>query len=328
MHPFWSPDGQRLGFFTDGKLLTIAAAGGGATIVADTLVAPRGGSWGANDTIIYARNYRDGLVKVSARGGTPAQATKLDLHKHTTHRWPWFMPDGRHFVFFAGNHTRGNPAENGVYFGSVDSTDTHLVVAATASAEYASGYLLYQSQSAIVAQPFDPVKGTLSGSPVPLVNNIRYDAGVWRDIISASQNGLVAYQAGTGALGATQLTWFERTGKPLNAVGPKQRMGNIHISPDGRRVVYSSENRSSGGADIWTRDLVRGTETRVTFGEAPCYEASWSPDGKSVVYVAAVGGPGSFLIRVKAADGSGSESTIVDEAHVYHFPVFEPDVKF
>jgi serine/threonine protein kinase len=180
-HPFWSPDGRYIGFFAGGKLMKIAATGGPAVAITD-VPNSRGGSWSANDVIVFAPDFQGALLKVSAQGGTTAPATVLDKTKHSTHRWPWFLPDGKHFIFLATSHTGGDPKQNGVYFGSVDSTETHMVIATDSAAQYASGYLLYRATTALVAQPFDPQKGSLSGTVIPLVNNLRDDVGVWRSI--------------------------------------------------------------------------------------------------------------------------------------------------
>ena len=176
-HPFWSPDGRNIGFFAGGKVMRIAATGGPIATVAD---APnsRGGSWSANDVIVFAPDFVGPMAKVSAQGGTAEPATVLDRAKHTTHRWPWFLPDGKHFIFLATSHTGGDPKQNGIYFGSLDSKETHQVLASDSAAQYAPGYLLYRSSTALVAQPFDPQKGILSGSAIPLVSNLRDDVGV------------------------------------------------------------------------------------------------------------------------------------------------------
>jgi hypothetical protein len=136
-HPFWSPDGRYIGFFAGGKLMKIAATGGPAVTITD-VPNSRGGSWSANDVIVFAPDFQGALWKVSAQSGTTAPATVLDKTKHSTHRWPWFLPDGKHFIFLATSHTGGDPKQNGVYFGSVDSTETHLVIATDSAAQYAS----------------------------------------------------------------------------------------------------------------------------------------------------------------------------------------------
>src|SRR5277367_5625198 len=170
-HPFWSPDGRSIGFFAGGKVMRIAATGGPVATIAD---APnsRGGSWSANDVIVFAPDFVGALAKVSAQGGTAEPATVIDRSKHTTHRWPWFLPDGKHFIFIATSHTGGDPKQNGIYFGSVDSTETQMVISTDSAAQYASGYLLYRAGNTLVAQPFDPEKGVLTGAANPVVNNL------------------------------------------------------------------------------------------------------------------------------------------------------------
>jgi serine/threonine protein kinase/WD40 repeat protein len=325
-HPFWSPDGRYIGFFASGKLMKIAATGGPVAVVAD---APnsRGGSWSANDVIVFAADFQNPLVKVSAQGGATTLATVLDRTKHDTHRWPWFLPDGKHFIFFATNHTGGDPKQNGIYFGSVDSTETHLVVATDSAAQYASGYLLYHANTALVAQPFDPQSGTLSGSATALVNSVRNDVGVWRSIFAVSQNGLMIYQAGSATSAKSRFVWFDRSGKALAEYDPHEPtivdVRDVRLSPDNKKLAFASE------LGVWTLDLERKTKTRITFDQQVVQEPAWSPDGKTIMFTALVTtGGGNVEIRSKAADGSGSEKTLVAEQNNYHFPSWSPDGKY
>src|SRR5262249_8235833 len=138
-----------------------------------------------------------------------------DRSQHTTHRWPWFLPDGKHFVFLATNHNGGNAKLNGIYFGSTENQEIRFVTAAESAAQYASGYLLYRSSATLVAQPFDPGSGTLKGAPVPIVNNLRDDVGVWRSIFAVSQNGVLLYQTGSAASAKSHMVWMDRSGKDL-----------------------------------------------------------------------------------------------------------------
>ena len=282
-HPFWSPDGLFIGFFAAGKVMKISANGGPAATVAD---APnsRGGSWSANNVIVFAPDFTGALMKVSAQGGTAEPATVIDRTKHTTQRWPWFLPDGKHFLFLSTSHTGGDPKQNGIYFGSVDSTQARLVLAADSAAQYASGYLLYRLNTALVAQPFDPSNGTVSGSPTPVVTYLRDDVGVWRSIFSVSQKGLMVYQLGSSDSAKSHLVMFDRSGKTLadydpqenNATNARGLLGvrDVRLSPDNKRVAFASGN------GIWTLDLARQTRTRITFDEQVVQEPAWSPDGK------------------------------------------------
>jgi eukaryotic-like serine/threonine-protein kinase len=331
-HPFWSPDGRYVGFFAGSKLRKIAVTGGPVSTLADA-PNPRGGSWSANDVIVFAPDFQAALVKMSAQGGPAAPATVIDKTKHSTHRWPWFLPDGKHFIFLATSHFGGDSKQNGIYFGSVDSTETRLVITADSAAQYASGYLLYRANTALVAQTFDPKNGNVSGSPNPLVNNLRDDVGVWRSIFAVSQNGLMVYQTGSTDSAKSRLVWFDRSGKALADYNPQEAtitdvrallgVRDVRLSPDNRRVAFAS------GTGIWTLDLERKTKTRITFDQRVYQEPNWSPDGKMLVFTTLTAkGGGNVEIRSKAADGSGTEKPLLAEQNNYHSPAWSPDGKY
>src|ERR1700674_596296 len=322
MHPFWSPDGRYIGFFANGKLAKIPASGGPVSALADAPNA-RGGSWSANDVIVFAPDFTSGLAKVSAQGGTAEPATAMDKTKHDTQRWPWFLPDGKHFVFLATSHTGGDPKQNGIYLGSADNLETRLIVATESAAQYASGYLLYRNGTALVAQPFDLDSASLPGSATPLVNNLRDDVGVWRSIFAVSQNGVMVYQTGSAASAKSRLVWYDRSGKGLADFDPADStIVDVRLSPDNKRVGYA------GGNGIWSLDLVRKTKTRITFDQQLVRDAFWSPDGKTLMFSAqVVQGGGVVEIRSKAADSSGAKNELIAEPHNYHYPAWSPDGK-
>ncbi len=331
-HPFWSPDGRYVGFFAGSKLMKVAATGGPVANIADAANS-RGGTWGSNDVIVFAPDFQGALVKVSAQGGATTPATVLDKTKHSTERWPWFLPDGKHFVFFATSHIGGDPRKNGIYFGSVDSTETHLVVATDSAAQYASGYLLFRANTALVAQPFDPQKGILSGSAISVVNNLRDDVGVWRSIFAVSQNGVLIYQPGSSDSAKSHIAVFDRSGKMLGDYDPHEStitdmrallgVRDVRLSPDNKRVAFALGN------GIWTLDLERKTKTRITFDEQVVQEPAWSADGKTLMFSSLVTtGGGNVEIRSKAADGSGAEKTLVADQQNYHTPGWSPDGKY
>jgi Tol biopolymer transport system component len=323
-HPFWSPDGRNIGFFANKKLNTIPAAGGQVSVLADAINS-RGGTWGADNIIVFSADFRNALLKVTAQGGTVSPATVLDQQKHTTHRWPWFLPDGKHFIYLATNHLGGDRQENGIYFASVDKPQGRLVVATDSGGEYSSGYLLYRLNNALVAQPFDPDSGELSGSAAPVVTNIRFDSGVWRSIFAVSQNGVLVYQAGNGATSGTQLTWLDRSGKVLGQVGDRESlMYDPHISPDGKRVAFAAGNPFPS---IWTIDLQRGTKTRITFDQDAASLPTWSPDGQKILFLSGIPNGGFTVIHSKNADGSGDEQVLEGTPRPYFYPEWLRDGK-
>jgi len=325
-HPFWSPGGNYLGFFANGKLCKIPAGGGSISVLADAHNA-RGGSWSINDVILFAPDFRDPLSKVSAQGGPVTVVTVIDKNLHTTHRWPWFMPDGRHFIFLAASHTGGSGASNGLYFGSLDNPQTHLVVQSDSGAEYVSGRLLYRANDALTTQPFDPVAGKFTGPAVPVIASIRYDSSVWRSIFSASENGNLVYQTGDAKSAGSSLIWFDRSGKQIAEAGEHDdSLTDVRLSPDGKRVAFVVGNPTPG---IWTLDLERKTRTRITFDFGAVIQPAWSPDGKTLAFVSALPqGGGTSLIRSKASDGSGDEKDLVTTPHGYNYPSWSPDGKY
>lgn len=322
-HPFWSPDGKFIGFFTPTKLNRVPAAGGSIVAIADVLN-PRGGSWGKQGVIVYAADFRTGLMQVNAQGGTPSPATVLDPKKHTTHRWPYFLPDGKHFLYFATHHSGGRSEDYGVYFASLDGKENRQILVSDSAAEYGSGYLLFRVQTALVAQPFDPVNGKLSGTAVPVINSVRYDGGVWRNVFSVSQDGLLCYQPGTASAAGTQLAWYDRSGKLLQTVGERGSQTDIRLSPDGKKLALLEGDPFW---ELWVLDLERGGRTRVTYNEGTPAQPNWSPDGKMLVYTTSTGTGQLFDVRIKPANGNGPEQT-ARTGHTYFSPNWSPDGKY
>ncbi len=306
--PFWSADGKFLVFFSDAHMKKIPAAGGPVTVLADA-PNPRGGSWNQDNVIIYEPDYRDTLWKIGAAGGTPVRLTKFETGKHTTHRWPQFLPDGKHFLFFATNHS--GDSEHGIYFGSLADGSYKHVLDADSGGQYASGYLLFHVQSQLQAQKFDPSTGTVSGDPVTVANFLEYDTGTWHTTFSASQNGLLLYEPGSKALG-TDLYWMDSSGKTLEKVAERAfYKGSGRLSPDGKRLAVSMGDPQ---ADIWVLDLARGSRTRLTFGGATHLEPSWSADGQRVLYTRQNGTSvmtGTSL-RARLANGGGQEEVLME----------------
>ncbi len=326
--PFWSEDSRSLGFFADAKLKKIAASGGPVTTLADASNA-RVGAWGRDDVIIFSPDFREALYRIPASGGHPTQVTTLDATKHTTHRWPFFLPDGKHFLYLATNHSGGSRETNGIYFGSLDGKESKLVVPTEGNAQYASGYLLFQSQAALVDQPFDPSSGRLSGEPVPVADKVQYDSGVWRSLFTTSENGMLAYQGGNAQLG-TELTWLDRTGKLLGKVGERERVVDPRLSPDGRRLAVVLGDPLT---NIWVLDLERGTRTRLTFDSATHNSPSWSADGSRVAFASRIGssGPGTGgSIHAIASNGTGTDELLLtpEPSVNFSYPQWSPDGRY
>ena len=161
--PFWSPDGKSIAFFTLTKLKRISADGGPAVELCDTTNA-RGGTWGKDNVILFAPDFRSGIMQINATGGKPIPVTTLNTKIHTTHRWPFFLPEGKHFLYFATQHNGGSADANGIYFASLDGKENKLILPSDSGGEYAAGYLMFHDHSALMAQQIDPSTGKLSAN--------------------------------------------------------------------------------------------------------------------------------------------------------------------
>jgi eukaryotic-like serine/threonine-protein kinase len=308
---FWSGDGKYLGFFADGKLRKVSAAGGPVTVLAEAPNA-RGGAWNRDNVILFAPDYRESLWKVSATGGDATRATVLDPSKHTTHRWPAFLPDGKHFLFFATNHAGGRREDNGIYMGTLDDKANHLVFPSEGAAQYASGYLFYHQQSALMAKKFDPTRGQLSGDPITVADDVEHDSGTFHTVFTVAENGTLLYEPGSGEnLGSTDLLRVDRTGKVLSHVAERDVFRGGRLSPDGRRLAVAMGNPQS---EIWVFDLEKGTRNRLTFGEGSTHVMpSWSSDGKRVAYMAQFGSTlmGGTSLHARLASGGGEDEVLL-----------------
>ena len=305
--PFWSPDSRSIAFFANGKLKRVGIGGGAALTICDAPVG-RGGSWSVNGTIVFSPTFTDALLQVTATGGTPSPVTKMS-ENYTTHRWPWFLPDGRHFLYVAASHTATSAANTAVFWASLDGKDNKFLFASPSNAIYASGRLLYVRENTLMAQPFDGSSGQFNGEAVALNGDVQVDGTVWRGTFSASENGTLIYQPGMAGTG-TRLTWFDRTGKELGSVSGPDSYALLELSPDDKRAAVTIGDPVGV---IWIYDVVRNSRTRFTFGEGSSTSAIWSRDGKQVAYLEGNSTNAySRKLIVKAADGSGQARGILN----------------
>ena len=325
-YPFWSPDGRFVGFFAGGKLKIIESSGGPSLSLSDAADG-RGGSWNRDGVILFAPGVNSPIHRVSASGGLPVPVTALEASKNEiSHRWPCFLPDGRHFVFLAGSvFTSIENPTNTVLLGSLDSRETRPLLRTHAGVLYASGHILFLRQNTLMAQPLDLTRLELTGNAVPVADPVQEAEIFSRGLFSASENGRLAYVEGRAGA-ERQLVWYDRSGKQLGTVPGNGAYASPRISPDGKRLLFYLD---SGGYDIWTYDLVRGVKTPQTFGSAASQGnifPTWSPDGKRIAYTCYH--DGKYFLSQKVADGSSDAEILLDGVDRYRFPSdWSPDGK-
>ncbi len=285
-YPFWSPDSAYVAFFADGKLKKVAASGGVPQILADA-TSGRGGSWGRRGVIVYAPQAGAWLWKVNADGSNAAPLTdKIFLNKtEDSHRWPVFLPDGDHFLFFAGTFTNaGDDRTSGIYLSSVSGKEKRLLLLAHSNPGYANGYLFYVDEKrSLRANPVDISKGTTLGDSQVVADQVGFQPAVYWGAFSVAENGTVVSNPTVGAA-LSVLTWYDRTGKELGHVGDVGVLANPTLSPDNSMVAVDIADAKASNVDIWLSDLKHGTSSRFTFGQAEDVVGIWSRDATLVAY--------------------------------------------
>ncbi len=320
--PFWAPDNRRLGFFAAGKLKIADTASGAIQTLCDS-PATGGGTWNSQGAILFAPDAAGPLFRVSERGGKPQQVTQLDPQGGKAHRWPWFLPDEKHFLFSQDWGSATGPRPNGIYAGSLEGGEPKLISAdISGSVAFASGHLLYFQDSSLMAQPFDPQRLNLTGTAVPVLDQeLQQDHAVARTNFSVSPNGVIVFQSLADS--ASELIWYTADGKEAGRI-PEAGALTPTLSPDGRFLAVSSDEAHNGKRHIRVHDLQRGVATRLTDGGSEEYPV-WSPDGKTIAYGATQGR--TRQMYEIPADGSGKPELLLEGPRM-HPNAYSPDGRY
>ena len=302
--PFWSPDSTMIGFIADGRLRTIPAAGGTPFTVSSTAFPP--GSWNRHGQILFAPAGRSPLHIVAATGGESRAVTELDAASgEAQHSEPVFLPDGRRFLYFSlGTAAGGALDPRGVFIGSLDPSERpRLLIAGVRQARYAAGYLLFVRIGTLMAQPFDADRLTLSGTALPIIEDVRTpNSGATGPTAaySASAHGVLAYQAALRT--RSQPVLVDRRGREVASIGPPGDVSDVAVSPDGTAVAVSAIDTARSTRDLWVYPTAGGPGRRVTFEAADEFAPVWSPDGTRLLFSSLRDG----LVRLAVVDVNGT----------------------
>jgi Tol biopolymer transport system component len=318
--PFFSPDGQWVGFFAAGKLKKVPVAGGPAVLLCNAPVA-WGGSWGEDGSIIAALNTSGGLSRIPADGGAPVPITAPDRPRgEITQRWPQILPGGKAVLFTSHTRVTGGFDDANIEVRSLADRRTKTLLRGGTYGRYIpSGHLLYLNRGTLFAVPFDVGALAVRGAPTPILNHIAYSSINGDAEFEASQSGTFVYESGVVRGGPVTLEWLESDGR-MRPLGPKPGgYGRPNLSPDGR--LLAMEITDGASQDIWVYDLGRDAMTRLTFDGQVNEGPIWSPDGRYIVF-----GDGGGVSWTRA-DGVGRpQSLIRTKGEVFPWS-FAPDGK-
>ena len=319
--PFWSPDARYVAFTTQDKLKKLDLRGGSPEVLCAVTGYGRGGSWGSAGVIIFSAGAEGPLYRVSQNGGEPKVATKLDSGE-TGHRFPRFLPDGRHFLYAS---MPPQAAQYSIHIGSIDSPKSELLMKADGTPVYVEpGYLVYGRNGRLVAQRFDAGSRKLSGEAMPLVDEAKRSDFLGAPSLTAGAVGPLAYYQQLPLL--THLVWLGRNGVTGGQPSiPPGIYETLELAPDQHHAVIVRIT-SPSSSDLWMVDLDRNTLSRFTFGPGRVDRPVWSADGTRIAFSS--DRSGRWDIYEKSASGGGAERPVVTGGALLKYPnSFTPDGK-
>jgi eukaryotic-like serine/threonine-protein kinase len=300
--PFWSYDGRSLGFFAQGKLKVVEASASALPVALADVEEARGGTWSPNGTIVFSKGYGLPLMRVPASGGSAAPVT--EVRGRELHRFPAFLPDGRHFLW----NVRVQGEEDAViYAGSLDSKTRREIMREHTDVAYVPpGYLLFRRGGRLMAVRFDADRLTVAGDPVELVERIDYFAATGRTSFGASQSVLVYAPSSDARM--SRLAWFDRTGREVGGIASPGMYVSPRLSPDGRQLAVAAMEQGAVPPDIWLFDTRLGTGTRSPM-PFPDVNPVFSRDAKRIFFGNT--GEGKWNIFVRDVSGAGKPTSIL-----------------
>jgi serine/threonine protein kinase/Tol biopolymer transport system component len=304
-YPFWSPDGESLGFFANGTLRRIPAAGGRSEVLCRVGLGGQGASWSPNGTILFS-SFGEAVRRVPDTGGQPQAVTVQDATAgESTHAWPVFLPDWHRFVYLARS---GDPGRTAIFQRALDSGETHRLFTAESHPAIVAGHILSMERGSLIARPYDLVRGRLTGEPVTVATAIAEDSPLRSGgaFAAGGDPPVVAYRS---ASPVGRLLWFDRRGNITEVKAPPGDYQNPWLSPDEQRIAVERTDATTGRHAIWSVDERRGITSRLVADTSGAHMPVWSPDGRRIAFNSNRRG-GIDLYRADA-DGSGTAELLL-----------------
>jgi len=306
--PFFSPDDKWLAFFRNGKLEKISLSGGTPVTLAD---APdnRGGTWSKNGMIVFTASTTEGLSMISENGGTVKKITAPDSTKNErTHRWPSFLPDGKHVLFTMGTISSPDYYENAeIDVVNIETGERKSLINGASTARYIStGHILFSRSGVLYIVPFDADKLEIKGQPVPVIEGVYSELTTGITNYMVSDNGTLVYIPGAVEGGSRKIVRIDSKGESVTLDSVGHAYLEPELSPDNKKIAVVIRNGED--FDIWIFDILRKTLSRLTFGGVN-RTPHWSPDGKKIAFIKRTK-DGKMGIFIKPYDGSGEEVEI------------------
>ena len=310
--PFWAPDSSTIGFFALNKLKKVAIAGGTAQTLCDAPQS-RGGSWSAENVILFSAGIGHELYYVSGEGGNPAAIPPDGINLERVQ--PSFLPDGRHFLYF------GRSERQGVFVGSLDSAQATMLIPNSPGAVFVQpGYLLSlegpttaSPEMTLLAQAFDLKTMQARGQRVPLASGVQFHSLLGLAAFSVSNTGVLIYRVRPRR--TTNLTWFDRDGRSLDTLGSPNILSQPALSRDGRMLAVRRFDAGTQRPDLWSVRVDRGTEERLTADGTLNAMPIWSPDGNRIAFSSARGSPPNLFVKDLT---TGGEQRLVESSFPTH----------
>jgi serine/threonine protein kinase/Tol biopolymer transport system component len=317
--PFWSPDSRYLAYVSTGRLRKVPVAGGPPVTLAETPNASDG-TWGSHDVILFDGAATDSIRGVAAAGGDVRPYAYLDRKsKESSHGWPYFLPDGRHFLYVGYSGSQSSTGT--IRVGTLGSRETRALGSTDGRVEYAQGYLVFPREGTLMAQRFDARSLRAIGDAVPVSENLNMGGASGNFSVSAA--GTIAF-ASSNTRDQSQLVWYDRNGRRLGDAGPPAQYQDFSLSPDNTQLAMSLVDNTKGTQDIWVRQLASGITSRLTFDPNDEINPIWSPDGRRIAY--ASGGASLFRTFIRQASGVGDLDSLADMPNGHSGPAsWAPD---